>query len=49
MVPLGPTAKVALAVSESETLRERWPEWSRRDPYYNPNLTVEAEDFSVRV
>jgi GT2 family glycosyltransferase len=40
--------KVAVAVSERETLRERWPEWSRRDPYYNPNLTVNAEDFSVR-
>jgi len=40
--------KVALAVSESETLRKRWPEWSRRDPYYNPNLTLDAEDFSVR-
>jgi GT2 family glycosyltransferase len=40
--------KVELAVNESETLRSRWPEWSRRDPYYNPNLTLEAEDFSVR-
>ena len=41
--------KVQLALSESETLRKRWPEWSRRDPYYNPNLTLDAEDFSVRV
>jgi len=41
-------SKVALAVSESETIRKRWPEWARRDPYYNPNLTRDAEDFSVR-
>ena len=40
--------KVELAVNESETLRSRWPAWSRRDPYYNPNLTLDAEDFSVR-
>jgi GT2 family glycosyltransferase len=40
--------KVAVAVSESETIRKRWPEWARRDPYYNPNLTLSAEDFSVR-
>jgi O-antigen biosynthesis protein len=42
-------AKVALAVSESEMFRTRWSEWARRDPYYNPNLTVTAEDFSVRI
>jgi GT2 family glycosyltransferase len=40
--------KVAVAVSEAEAIRKRWPEWSRRDPYYNPNLTLNAEDFSVR-
>ena len=41
-------SKVAVATSESEAIRARWPEWSRRDPYYNPNLTLNAEDFSVR-
>jgi hypothetical protein len=35
-------------VSEAEAIRKRWPEWARRDPYYNPNLTLNAEDFSVR-
>jgi len=40
--------KVAIAVSEAEAIRKRWPEWARRDPYYNPNLTLNAEDFSVR-
>ena len=41
-------SKVGVALSESESIRKRWPEWARRDPYYNPNLTLEAEDFSVR-
>jgi len=40
--------KIDLAVSESQAIRERWPEWARRDPYYNPNLTTTAEDFSLR-
>jgi GT2 family glycosyltransferase len=42
-------AKVALAVDESERFRARWPAWARRDPYYNPNLTLDSEDFSVRI
>jgi O-antigen biosynthesis protein len=41
-------AKVTIAVSEAEAIRKRWPDWARRDPYYNPNLTLNAEDFSVR-
>lgn len=40
--------KVALAQSEAEAFRRRWAAWARRDPYYNPNLTLEAEDFSIR-
>ena len=40
--------KMAIAFAEAETIRTRWSEWSRRDPYYNPNLTLTAEDFSVR-
>jgi GT2 family glycosyltransferase len=40
--------KVAVATSEAEAIRRRWPQWVRRDPYYNPNLTRDAEDFSVR-
>jgi GT2 family glycosyltransferase len=42
-------AKVALAVDESDRFRARWAAWARRDPYYNPNLTLDAEDFSVRI
>jgi GT2 family glycosyltransferase len=41
-------AKQARAFEESETLRRRWPELAARDPYYHPNLTLAAEDFSVK-
>ena len=42
-------AKVARAMEEVETIRRRWPELAVRDPYYNPNLTVDAEDFGLRL
>ncbi|MBV9440560.1 MAG: glycosyltransferase, partial [Candidatus Eremiobacteraeota bacterium] len=42
-------AKVARAMAEVGTIRKRWPEWAARDPYYNPNLTVDAEDFGLRL
>jgi len=42
-------AKVTRATEEVETLRTRWPGWAARDPYYNPNLTVDAEDFGLRL
>ncbi len=42
-------AKVARAMEEVGTIRKRWPEWAARDPYYNPNLTVDAEDFGLRL
>jgi GT2 family glycosyltransferase len=32
---------------ETEVIRERWPEYLRRDPYYNPNLSRERADFSL--
>jgi GT2 family glycosyltransferase len=40
--------KMEIAVRESEEIRKRWPAFASRDPYYNPNLTLGAEDFSVR-
>jgi hypothetical protein len=40
--------KMEIAVRESEEIRKRWPAFAIRDPYYNPNLTLGAEDFSVR-
>ncbi len=42
-------AKVARAVEEVATIRRRWPQLAVRDPYYNPNLTVDAEDFGLRL
>jgi GT2 family glycosyltransferase len=42
-------AKVARAIEEVEIIRRRWPGWAVRDPYYNPNLTVDAEDFGLRL
>jgi len=42
-------AKVARAMEEVGTIRRRWPTLSVRDPYYNPNLTVDAEDFGLRL
>ncbi len=28
-------------------MRERWGDLLRRDPAYNPNLSLESEDFSI--
>ncbi len=42
-------AKVARAMEEVGAIRKRWPSFSVRDPYYNPNLTVDAEDFALRL
>jgi GT2 family glycosyltransferase len=41
--------KVARAMEEVGAIRKRWPLWAERDPYYNPNLTVAAEDFGLRL
>jgi len=32
---------------ETDVMRERWPEYLERDPYYNPNLCRERADFSL--
>jgi GT2 family glycosyltransferase len=42
-------AKQLRARAESDALRGAWPDVAARDPYYNPNLTLDAEDFSVRL
>jgi hypothetical protein len=42
-------AKVRRAMEEIALVRERWPVHARRDPFYSPNLTVDAEDFSLRI
>lgn len=40
-------AKRARAEREAELLHGRWGESLRRDPFYNPNLSHAAADFSV--
>lgn len=37
----------ARALGEGEYLRWRWGAWLLSDPAYNPNLTLEREDFSL--
>ena len=32
---------------ETEVMRERWSEYLKDDPYYNPNLSRERADFSL--
>ena len=32
---------------EARAMRERWGEQLARDPYYNPNLTLEDESFTL--
>lgn len=41
--------KVARAMDEAGVIRRRWPVWASRDPYYSPNLTIDAEDFGLRL
>jgi GT2 family glycosyltransferase len=38
----------ALDASEIERMKRRWGNSLLRDPYYNPNLTLRYEDFSLR-
>ncbi len=42
-------AKIRRAMDEIAFVQSRWPAVAARDPYYNPNLTVDAEDFSLRI
>ena len=41
--------KVARFNKEMQTFERRWPDIMRDgDPYYNPNLTLKSQDFSLR-
>ncbi len=41
--------KLARFQKEIETLESRWPEaFAKTDPYYNPNLTLRSQDFSLK-
>ncbi len=37
------------AMEEIAYVGKRWPVFSARDPYDNPNPTVDAEDLSLRI
>ena len=41
-------SKVRRTMDEIAIIRERWPILAHTDPFYNPNLTIEAEDFGLR-
>ena len=41
--------KVARFNNEIKIFSDRWPEILKNgDPYYNPNLTLKSQDFSLR-
>ena len=41
--------KVARFNQEIAVFEKRWPEILRKgDPYYNPNLTLDSQDFSLK-
>ena len=42
-------AKQARYSREAGIMQERWHCESRNDPHYSPHLTLEAEDFSLRL
>ncbi|MCK9752059.1 glycosyltransferase family 2 protein [Pseudomonas syringae pv. syringae] len=39
--------KIKRFISEVEYMQNKWRAIIKHDPYYNPNLTISAEDFSV--
>jgi len=42
-------AKAKRFAGEVRALRERWGRWLLSDPYYSPHLSVEAEDYGLRL
>ena len=43
------TQEIERFQSEEKFMKDTWGELLRNDPYYNPNLTLEREDFSIRI
>jgi glycosyltransferase involved in cell wall biosynthesis len=41
--------KLARFEREAAYVKNRWPQMFARDPFYNPNLTRDREDFSIAV
>lgn len=42
------TRRRSVEALETDVMRERWPDFLARDPFYNPNLSRERADFSLR-
>jgi O-antigen biosynthesis protein len=40
--------KQARFFQETAWMRQRWPVWMERDPYYSPNLTTRHETYQIR-
>ncbi len=40
--------KVERFKRENEYIKKKWGEKLTSDPYYNPNLTLDREDFSIK-
>ena len=43
------TRGYALDMKEVEFMKRRWGSALLHDPYYNPNLTLDHENFSIRL
>lgn len=48
-LPGAGTRDLAEFLNENEMMKKRWGDLLTNDPYYNPNLTLEREDFSLRL
>jgi glycosyltransferase involved in cell wall biosynthesis len=35
-------------LQEAEYMMQRWQKWMTCDPHYNPNLTIDRQDYSIR-
>ena len=36
-------------IKEINYMKEKWSDYIESDPYYSPNLTLDREDFSIRI
>ncbi|CAN5650603.1 hypothetical protein BH18VER1_BH18VER1_11900 [soil metagenome] len=41
------TRRRSVEALETDVMRERWPDFLERDPFYNPNLSRDRADFSL--
>jgi len=48
-IPGGGSRDLEEFLEENELMKKRWGDILQNDPYYNPNLTLQREDYSLRV